>query len=127
MTFPFEWLTREHKLDAIYQTQRTILANQEQLMSDIAREASESRESILELKRVVGEVVTRLLNDRTADKATIAEQALTIAELQGVAADADAAAVELDNQQKETATFAEELKTVGIEVPAPVEPEPPVA
>jgi hypothetical protein len=127
MTFPFEWLTRKNKLNALYQTQRTILANQEQLMSDIAREASESRESILELKRVVGEVVTRLLNDRTADKATIAEQALTIAELQGVAADADAAAVELDNQQKETATFAEELKTVGIEVPAPVEPEPPVA
>jgi flagellar hook-basal body complex protein FliE len=96
-----------------------LLKGQETIMSEISREAQESRAALDALKQVVTEVVQRLLDERAADKATIAQQAARIAEIEGVEVDANAAAAELDAQQQDAAAFAEQLKTVGIDVQPP--------
>lgn len=101
----------------------TLVRNTETIMSDIAREAQESRESNAEVKKVVGEVVQRLLDERATDKAALAAKDAEIATLKGEVADTAAAATDLDAQQAENKVFVETLKTVGIDVVVPA-PEP---
>jgi chromosome segregation ATPase len=129
MTFPFEWLTREHKLDAIYQT---LLRNQELTMA--------LQDQVAELTTRVGVVETAL--NTAADKlaelgaSVDAEQqevadaiallsqdnpALTdaIAKLTGVTTSLDAISTAID-------TTKADVESTVTPAPAP-EPEPPVA
>jgi hypothetical protein len=59
VSFPFEWLTRKHKLEAIYQTQLTILAKQEILMAreqELEALVAENSVAINTLSTEVGEL-----------------------------------------------------------------------